>query len=66
LLFLPFYVRINLRFFNIDNRGAMRNPPPGTVVDHTVTRRDWFDFLLVSQHVTQVQNILIVGIFAEL
>ena len=29
------------------------NPPPGSVVDHTVTRRDWYDFFLVSQHVGQ-------------
>lgn len=25
------------------------NPPPGTVVDHTITRRGLFDFYLVSQ-----------------
>lgn len=34
-------------------RDAINNPPPGTVVDHTVTRRDWWDFFLVSQFVTQ-------------
>lgn len=31
----------------------LSNPPPGTVVDHTVTKRDWWDFFLVSQHTTQ-------------
>ncbi len=31
----------------------MDNPPPGVVVDHTITRRDWYDFFLVSQHVRQ-------------
>ena len=29
------------------------NPAPGTVLDHSVTKRDWFDFLLVSKHVGQ-------------
>lgn len=32
---------------------GVKNPPPGTIVDHTVTRRDWWDFFLVSQFVTQ-------------
>ena len=32
------------------------NPAPGTVLDHTVTKRDWFDFFLVSQHVGQVRT----------
>ncbi|XP_046444818.1 piwi-like protein Ago3 [Daphnia pulex] len=44
--------RINTRLFH-NSRGAINNPPPGTVVDHTVTRRDWWDFFLVSQFVTQ-------------
>ena len=29
------------------------NPPPGSVLDHTVTKRNWYDFFLVSQHVGQ-------------
>ena len=29
------------------------NPPPGSVLDHTVTKRNWYDFYLVSQHVGQ-------------
>lgn len=40
--------RINCRIFHELN-GNYDNPPPGTVVDHTVTRRDWYDFFLVSQ-----------------
>ncbi|KAK4035484.1 hypothetical protein OUZ56_027572 [Daphnia magna] len=44
--------RINTRLFH-SARDAINNPPPGTVVDHTVTRRDWWDFFLVSQFVTQ-------------
>lgn len=31
----------------------MDNPPPGTVLDHTVTKARFYDFYLVSQHVTQ-------------
>lgn len=33
---------------------GLENPPPGTIVDHTITRRNWYDFFLVSQHVRQV------------
>ncbi|XP_041362450.1 piwi-like protein 1 [Gigantopelta aegis] len=44
--------RINTRLFSETGRDLL-NPPPGTVVDHTVTRRDWYDFFLVSQHVRQ-------------
>jgi hypothetical protein len=25
----------------------LENPPPGTVVDHDITRRDWYDLLIV-------------------
>ncbi|XP_054853826.1 piwi-like protein 2 [Eublepharis macularius] len=28
-------------------------PPPGTVVDHTVTCRDWVDFYLIAHHARQ-------------
>ncbi|XP_015269670.1 PREDICTED: piwi-like protein 2 [Gekko japonicus] len=28
-------------------------PPPGTVVDHTVTSRDWVDFYLIAHHARQ-------------
>ncbi|KAL3877253.1 hypothetical protein ACJMK2_034986 [Sinanodonta woodiana] len=44
--------RINTRIFLKTSR-EMQNPPPGTVVDHTITRREWYDFFLVSQHVRQ-------------
>ncbi|XP_064458074.1 piwi-like protein 1 [Ornithodoros turicata] len=45
--------RINTRIFAKVNRGELDNPMPGTVVDHTVTRREWYDFFLVSQKVRQ-------------
>ncbi|XP_025066148.1 piwi-like protein 2 [Alligator sinensis] len=28
-------------------------PPPGTVIDHTVTSREWVDFYLLAHHVRQ-------------
>lgn len=46
--------RINTRIYGRDReKGGMINPPPGTVVDSVVTRRDWYDFFIVSQHVRQ-------------
>ncbi|NP_001098067.2 piwi-like protein Ago3 isoform X1 [Bombyx mori] len=44
--------RINTRIF-LKSRDGYDNPNPGTVVDHCITRRDWYDFLIVSQKVTQ-------------
>ncbi|KAK3090400.1 hypothetical protein FSP39_011581 [Pinctada imbricata] len=43
--------RINTRIFSLGR--DYDNPAPGTVVDHTLTRRDKYDFFLVSQHVRQ-------------
>ncbi|KAI0210741.1 Piwi-like protein 2 [Lamellibrachia satsuma] len=48
--------RINTRIFARVGHGRdenLDNPPPGTIVDHTVTRKEWYDFFLVSQHVRQ-------------
>jgi len=45
--------RINSRFFASGGGNELINPPPGTVVDNTVTRPDWYDFFLVSQSVNQ-------------
>ena len=43
------------RFFGLDGPGkGFINPPPGSVLDHTVMKKNFDDFLLVSQHVTQV------------
>ena len=32
--------RINQKIFAVQRRG-LENPAPGTVLDHTITRRDW-------------------------
>ena len=42
--------RINIRYFAAKSR-SLDNPPPGTVLDHTITRQYWPDFFLISQHV---------------
>jgi len=50
--FIVVQKRINTRIF-IKAGKELDNPPPGTILDHTVTKRDWYDFFLVSQHVGQ-------------
>lgn len=48
--------RINTRVYAVRReRGnqVLANPPPGSIVDHSVTRKKWYDFFLVSQHVRQ-------------
>ncbi|XP_052219954.1 piwi-like protein 1 [Dreissena polymorpha] len=44
--------RINSRFFARAGQGV-GNPPPGTVIDNTVTKPEWYDFFVVSQSVRQ-------------
>ena len=53
--FIVVQKRINTRIFALGGKNP-DNPAPGTVLDHTVTKRDWFDFFLVSQHVGQVRK----------
>ena len=45
--------RINTRIFSRERDGSVDDPGPDTVVDHTVTRRDRYDYFIVSQHVCQ-------------
>lgn len=48
--------RINTRMYGVEqqgNRKMLKNPAPGTILDHTVTRKGWYDFFLISQHVRQ-------------
>lgn len=44
--------RINTRIFATE-RNDFSNPPPGTIIDHTVCRRNFYDFFLVAQNVRQ-------------
>lgn len=41
--------RINGRFFKKSQRG-LTNPAPGTIIDDIVTKKDRYDFYVVSQH----------------
>ncbi len=44
--------RINTRLFGVRRVGpgvSFENPPPGTILDHTVTRFNFKDFFLVPQ-----------------
>lgn len=48
--------RINTRMFGLTGSrrdAVLENPKPGAVLDHTVTRKKWYDFFLISQHVRQ-------------
>lgn len=36
------------RFF-AKNSHQLYNPAPGTIIDHTITHQNWFDFYLISQ-----------------
>ncbi|XP_022822730.1 piwi-like protein Ago3 [Spodoptera litura] len=52
ITYLVVQKRINTRIF-LKTPGGLENPNPGTIVDHDITRRDWYDFLIVSQKVNQ-------------
>ncbi|XP_074604113.1 piwi-like protein 1 [Brevipalpus obovatus] len=45
--------RVNARFFHKVDARSPQNPPPGTVVDTVVTRKERYDFYLISQCVRQ-------------
>jgi len=47
--------RINTKFFKVTGEGikCFENPPPGSILDNTITRRFLYDFYLVSQHVRE-------------
>ena len=46
--------RINTRIVSVVRGGrGFENPPPGTLVDHTITRYKYKDFFLVPQAVNQ-------------
>ena len=47
--------RISTRIMMRQDGGKnVENPPPGTILDHTVTRYEFKDFFLVPQAVNQV------------
>lgn len=50
--FIVVQKRINKKLFCLSGN-KYENPPPGSVLDHTIMKKTFDDFLLVSQHVTQ-------------
>ncbi|XP_060528061.1 piwi-like protein Ago3 isoform X2 [Cylas formicarius] len=53
ICFVVVQKRINTRMFSFDRNGEPENPPPGTILDHTVTRKYLYDFFMVPQSVRQ-------------
>ena len=52
--------RISTRIMMRQDRGNnVENPPPGTILDHTVTRYEFKDFFLVPQAVNQVTKVAV-------
>lgn len=49
IVFLMVNKRIKTKLV-LENGNRIMNPPPGTVLDHTLTQKDSYDFYLVSQH----------------
>uniref|UniRef100_H2YJ65 Piwi-like protein 1 n=1 Tax=Ciona savignyi TaxID=51511 RepID=H2YJ65_CIOSA len=45
--------RVNARFFAPGRGSELTNAPPGTIIDDTVTRPEWYDFFVVSQSVRE-------------
>lgn len=53
-LFIVVQKRVNTRLFaEVISKGQFDNPVPGTVVDHTITRPNMYDFYLIPQSVRQ-------------
>lgn len=52
LLFIVVQKRINTKLYGFSSQGPT-NPAPGTIMDHSVTRRHLEDFFLVAQNVRQ-------------
>jgi aubergine-like protein len=50
--FIVVQKRINRRLFRVEGN-RYENPAPGSVLDHTVMKKNFLDFLLVSQHSSQ-------------
>lgn len=54
ITFIVVQKRVSYKFFQIDHaKKTLSNPPPGSVLDNTITRRTYYDFFLCSQHVRE-------------
>uniref|UniRef100_A0A8C4HH20 Piwi-like protein 2 n=1 Tax=Dicentrarchus labrax TaxID=13489 RepID=A0A8C4HH20_DICLA len=52
LVFIVVQKRISTTLYSC-NANNFGTPPPGTVLDHTLTQRDWVDFYLMAHHIRQ-------------
>nr|XP_023694176.1 piwi-like protein 2 [Paramormyrops kingsleyae]XP_023694177.1 piwi-like protein 2 [Paramormyrops kingsleyae]XP_023694179.1 piwi-like protein 2 [Paramormyrops kingsleyae]XP_023694180.1 piwi-like protein 2 [Paramormyrops kingsleyae]XP_023694181.1 piwi-like protein 2 [Paramormyrops kingsleyae]XP_023694182.1 piwi-like protein 2 [Paramormyrops kingsleyae]XP_023694183.1 piwi-like protein 2 [Paramormyrops kingsleyae] len=52
LTFIVVQKRVNTTLYLLGGNGHS-TPPPGTVLDHTVTSREWVDFYLMAHHIRQ-------------
>uniref|UniRef100_A0A3Q3BWD1 Piwi-like protein 2 n=1 Tax=Haplochromis burtoni TaxID=8153 RepID=A0A3Q3BWD1_HAPBU len=52
LVFIVVQKRINTTLYSWA-ANSFGTPPPGTVVDHTLTQKDWVDFYLMAHHIRQ-------------
>uniref|UniRef100_A0A8C4REA3 Piwi-like protein 2 n=1 Tax=Erpetoichthys calabaricus TaxID=27687 RepID=A0A8C4REA3_ERPCA len=50
LVFIVVQKRINTTLYSMEGE-KFGVPPPGTVLDHTITSSDWVDFFLLSHHI---------------
>ena len=44
--------RITQKFFSIEAKNKLQNPPPGTLIDNTIVSK-YYDFYLIAQNVTR-------------
>lgn len=52
LTFIVVQKRINTTLYTY-SANAFGTPPPGTVLDHTLTQKNWVDFFLMAHHINQ-------------
>ncbi|GAA6220778.1 piwi-like protein 2 isoform X1 [Lates japonicus] len=52
LVFIVVQKRISTTLYSWASN-SIGTPPPGTVLDHTLTQRDWVDFYLMAHHIRQ-------------
>uniref|UniRef100_A0A4W6EXD8 Piwi-like protein 2 n=1 Tax=Lates calcarifer TaxID=8187 RepID=A0A4W6EXD8_LATCA len=52
LVFIVVQKRISTTLYSWTSN-SIGTPPPGTVLDHTLTQREWVDFYLMAHHIRQ-------------
>ncbi|KAM3610700.1 uncharacterized protein V6R79_007566 [Siganus canaliculatus] len=52
LVFIVVQKRINTTLYSC-TANSFGTPPPGTILDHTLTHKDWVDFYLMAHHIRQ-------------